>query len=100
METLERTEPVIAPPPRRWRNWWRVLAPITLITRGVPMGPRAPGDYKGETCWPSRERAEEVAVKASRENPVTFANMEYLGAFPDGEEPGDARAQNPKSGGE
>lgn len=78
---------VATAPPKRWRNWWRVLAPLDLTVRGVYVGRREPGKYYGETLWPSKERAEEVAAKAARENPTSYAKLDYIGAFPDGIEP-------------
>lgn len=79
-----RAETVRAP---RWRNWWRVLAPITLFVRGREVGQRNPGDYEGQTSHASKELAEQVAVNAARNNPVHYARLEYLGAYREGERP-------------
>lgn len=80
-ETKQRAEP-ITKPPTRWRNRWRVLRAIDLFVRGVPYGVREPGEYTGQTTHASRELAEQVAVNCARNNPVTHANVEYLGAVP------------------
>lgn len=86
LDVVEQAEKVTAPA-KLWRNWWLVLAPISLRVRGVPYGDRDPGEYMSAETWPTKERAEEVAVSAARKNPVTFANLDYIGAFPEGEHP-------------
>lgn len=87
-------------PSKQWRNWWNILAPINLNVRGAPMGRREPGLHMSEQLWPSKERAEEVAAKAARENPESYSRLDYIGAFPDGVDPATAHSNHRTSSGE
>lgn len=81
-----KTEKMVQPP-KRWRNWWKVLVNV-YFQREKEIG--KPGDiYVGEFVWPSKEVAEQKAADeiASGFQEVGIHVEEYLGALPDGERP-------------
>lgn len=77
--------PRAAPPPRRWRNWWRAERAGRL-----PDGTPVPAGclLRSRDCYPSREVAEQKALDhAARDRANGFAVGRYWGALPEGEAP-------------
>lgn len=79
-EELAR-EPV-KEPPKRWRNWYKAHSNYTTKAGDVC----GPGHvYHGSRVWPSKDAAETAAHKP--DTSVSLGLSQYLGAYPDGEEP-------------
>ena len=57
----ERAATKVHSPPRKWRNLWRFKSRVVLTLSGRIM---PPGEWLGETVYPSREVAEQRALDA------------------------------------
>ncbi len=85
LEIEERPLTHIAPP-KRWRNWYWVIAPIKLHTPIHQIWRH--GVHPGPHLFPSKEIAEAYATEFLAEQSPDFQwRVEYHEAFPEGETP-------------
>lgn len=90
---LQTEREVAREPAKRWRNKWR--SPHGFLGRGIchRSGEHLRADERGivwsPVAWPSKELAEEAALRATEMN-IADGRLplpEYLGAFPADETP-------------
>lgn len=71
-----------APPPARWRNYYRLYRVLNLL----PLGPLFPGLHAGPSVFASQELAEQSArsflALLNRRGRIL---MDHAGAYPEGE---------------
>ncbi len=75
----------IAPPPKKWRNWYRAKCDLNWPISERP-APKRGEIYPGRLTFPSKEIAEQKSAELSRTGlPYSHHNgqAEYLGAEPE-----------------
>jgi hypothetical protein len=69
------------PPPKRWRNYYRVYRVLDLFRLGTIF----PGIHAGPDIFPTKEIAEQTASQfLAAINPPGRYLMDFAGAFPEG----------------
>lgn len=91
-DTAEKTRTEKATEPaKRWKNWWRLYAPTYVRCNACGTfhhsPDAAPFDYNG--CCQSYESQFEAELNAKEDYDPSCdqAKVEWLGAYPDGEQP-------------
>jgi hypothetical protein len=86
LDLQERTTKPAAPA-KLWRNWYRVHKRMGVTRR---VGVWHPGVTRGPDLFPSREIAEQKAHNfIAHCFPHARSWFDYIGAFPEGEAPGE-----------
>jgi hypothetical protein len=71
-----------APPAKGWRNYYRVYRVLDIF----PLGTLFPGIHGGPDVFPSKEIADEKALRfLGMVNPPGRWFMDHAGAYPEGE---------------